>query len=88
MEELGGGTDDIRDLRLVSEALVAILTIQTLHAPHIASPDDGEMSGIERIIQEKEGVIRRSLDQLVPAIKPAIKPGTLLAPRRLSASWD
>ena len=76
--ELAGGNDDIRVLRLASEALVAILTIQTLHAPHIASPDDGEMSGIERIIQEKEAVIRRCLDRLAPAIMPAIKPGTLL----------
>jgi hypothetical protein len=64
MEELTQGSDNIRIVRSASEALAAVLTIQTLHAPHIASADDGEMSRIEQIIREKEEVIRRCLDQL------------------------
>ena len=37
MEGSWRDTDSIRVVRLVSETLAAMLTIQTLHAPHIAS---------------------------------------------------
>jgi len=55
---------DVRIIRAVSDALSAELNIYTLHAPHIASPDDAEMNRIEQIIHAKEEVVRRSLENL------------------------
>ena len=49
-----------------------MLTIQTLHAPHIASADDGEMSRIEQTIGDQAQVVHRCLDQL-EKILPADK---------------
>ncbi len=58
------GQDDPRVLRSASDALTAMLTIQVLHAPHIASRHDEEMSQMEQTMREKEEIIRSSLDRL------------------------
>jgi hypothetical protein len=60
-------TRDVTDARLIragSDALSAELKILTLHAPHIVSPDDEEMSQIEQVIHAKEEVVQRSLATL------------------------
>jgi hypothetical protein len=60
-------TRDVTDAQLIraaAEALTAELKILTLHAPHIVSPDDEEMSQIEQIIHAKEEVVQRSLATL------------------------
>ena len=77
LEELAAGTDNIGIVRPAFEALTALLVIQALHAPHIASSDDGEMTRIEQTIREKEIVIRNCLDQLARII-PTSKQNTLL----------
>ena len=77
LEELAAGTDNIGIVRPAFEALTAVLVIQALHAPHIASADDGEMTRIEQTIREKEIVIRNCLDQLARII-PTSKQNTLL----------
>ena len=57
-------TQDVTDARLIraaAEALSAELKILTLHAPHIVSPNDEEMSQIEQVIHAKEETVQRSL---------------------------
>jgi hypothetical protein len=57
--------ENAQAIRSASDALSAELKILTLHAPHIASADDAEMSRIEQVIHEKDLLIVRSLEQLV-----------------------
>ena len=68
MERIMRNSDSIRVVRLASETLAALLTVQALHAPHIASADDGEMTRIEQAIAESEETVRRGLDQLTPLL--------------------
>jgi hypothetical protein len=56
--------EDPRVLRAASDALTGMLTIQVLHAPHIASRHDEEMNKIEQAMREKEEIIRGNLDRL------------------------
>lgn len=56
--------------RLASNALAAALKIQVLQAPHIASPNDEEMDGLEKNIQENDAMVRRSLNALQPLVSP------------------
>lgn len=55
---------------LVNAAQAAALRIQVLHAPHIASPDDGEMDDIEKTIQANDALVRRSLDGIRTVLPP------------------
>jgi len=59
--------------RLVYDAQTAALRIHVLHAPHIASPDDHEMDGIEKIIQEYDAVVKRSLGEIRALLPPEKK---------------
>lgn len=68
MERIMRDSDSIRVVRLASETLAALLTVQALHAPHIASADDREMTRIEQAIAESEETVRRGLDQLTPLL--------------------
>ena len=52
LSRLGRDTIDGPICRLVNDAQTAALRIHVLHAPHIASPDDEEMDGIEKVIRE------------------------------------
>lgn len=63
--------------RLVLDAQTAALRINVVHAPHIASPDDAEMDGIEKTIQENDAMVRRSLGE-IRALLPSAKMGILL----------
>jgi hypothetical protein len=65
--------EDAPSLRLAAEALAAELNILALHAPHIASPDEGEMGRIEQTIHQKDQIVRRSLEHLT-ASAPAGSP--------------
>jgi hypothetical protein len=58
---------------LASQALAAALKIQILHAPHIAAPNDEEMDGLERNIQENDAMVRRSLNALQPLVSPGLQ---------------
>jgi hypothetical protein len=58
---------------LASQALVAALKIQILHAPHIASPNDEEMDGLEKNIQENDAMARRSINALKPLVSPDLQ---------------
>jgi hypothetical protein len=68
-------TRDVTDAQLIraaADALSAELKILTLHASHIASPDDEEMNQIEQVIHAKAEVVQRSLEilaRLAPAGK-------------------
>jgi len=59
--------------RLVYDAQTAALRIHLLHAPHIASPDDHEMDGIEEIIRQHDAVVRKSLSDARLLLPPAKK---------------
>ncbi|MGE5258210.1 MAG: hypothetical protein ACM3KE_16130 [Hyphomicrobiales bacterium] len=84
-------TRDVTDVQLIraaSNALAAELEIYTLHAPHIATPDDAEMSRIEQVIHAKEEVVRRSLERLerlAPAGKQAYVNEAMAAHREFMA---
>ena len=56
-------TKDPARLRQLAAASVAALTIQTLHPPHIASPDDAEMKALEGRI----GVLSTKVDDALKA---------------------
>ena len=58
---------------LASQALAAALKIQILHAPHIAAPNDEEMDGLEKNIQENDAMARRSLNALQPLVSPDLQ---------------
>jgi hypothetical protein len=58
---------------LASQALAAALKIQILHAPHIAAPNDEEMDGLEKNIQENDAMVRRSLNALQPLVSPDLQ---------------
>lgn len=70
--------------RWVSDARAAALWINVLHAPHIASRDDEEMDGIEKIIQENDAAVRRSLGE-IRLLLPSGKTGIL---QQAEASYD
>ena len=84
-------TQDVTDARLIreaSDALTAELKILTLHAPHIVSPNDEEMSQIERVIHAKEEVVQRSLAtlaRLAPADKQPYVSEAVTADREFTA---
>lgn len=54
-------TKDLAKLRQLSSASVAVLRIQTIHGPHIASSEDAEMTTLEARITELE----QQVDQVV-----------------------
>jgi hypothetical protein len=66
-------TDPVR-LRALSEASVAALWIQTLHAPHIAAPEPEVMASLEARIAALEAQVDRVL-----AAKPALPPEAVAA---------
>jgi hypothetical protein len=71
MEE---GSKDPKRIRELARAQMAALTIQTLHAPHIASPDDAEMTALEARIHALEGTVEgaiASAGDRVPQAKDA-----------------
>jgi hypothetical protein len=65
---------DVQIIRAAGEALSAELTIYTLHAPHIAWPDEGEMNQIEQVIHAKDEIVRRSLERLAHLAPSAKQP--------------
>jgi hypothetical protein len=82
---------DVQVIRAAADALAAELEIYTLHAPHIASPDDAEMNRIEQVIHAKEKMVRRSLESLVrlaPAGKQANVNEAIAAHRDFMAVTD
>ena len=79
---------DARFIREASDALTAELKILTLHAPHIVSPNDEEMSQIEQGIREKEEVVQLSLAtlaHLAPADKQPYVSEAVTADREFTA---
>jgi hypothetical protein len=56
--------------RLVFDAQTSALRINVLHASHIASPDDEEMDGIEKVIRENDAVVKKSLSEIRPLLPP------------------
>jgi hypothetical protein len=84
-------TQDVTDARLIraaAEALTAELKILTLHAPHIVSPHDEEMSQIEQVIHAKEEAVHRSLvilAGLAPADKQPYVSAAVTADREFTA---
>jgi hypothetical protein len=59
--------------RMIYEAQTAALKIHVLHAPHIASPDDHEMEGIEESIRQNDAVVRKALSDIGLLLPPAKK---------------
>ena len=55
-------TSDAALLRDLSAAAVAALRIHTALAPHIASPDDAEMTRMEEQIRTRGDIVKRALD--------------------------
>jgi hypothetical protein len=66
LQALQAQVQDPGRLRGLSGALVAALTIQTLHAPHIASPSEPEMAALETRVGGLEKVVDGVLAGLPP----------------------
>ena len=69
LTELEARARDPVVIRRLAAAAVAALTIQTLHAPHIASPDEAEMRELEARIQTLEGKVDEALKAEAPGPK-------------------
>jgi len=82
--ELAGDSPGGRICRLIYDAQTAALKIHVLHAPHIASPDDQEMDGIEAVIRQNDAVVRRSLRDVRLLLPPSKKPSF----QRAEAAYD
>jgi hypothetical protein len=74
--------------RLVYDAQTAALRIHVLHAPHIASPDDQEMDGIEKLIRQNDAVVRKALSSMKLMIPPAKRVFFLQAEAAYDAFMD
>lgn len=74
--------------QLIYDAQTAALGILVLHAPHIASPDDLEMDGIEQRIRQNDAVVRKSLSEVRPLLPPAKKNLLLQAEAAYDAFMD
>jgi hypothetical protein len=53
---------------LAARAVVALLEIRVLHAPHIAEAEDAAMTRLEAQMTAAEGTVRKALDDLTPLI--------------------
>jgi hypothetical protein len=84
-------TQDVTDARLIqaaADALSAELKILSLHAPHILSPEDEEMTQIEQVIRAREEVVQNSLAilaRLAPADKQPYVNAAVAADREFRA---
>ena len=74
--------------RLVYDAQAAALRIHVLHAPHIASADDPEMDGIEKVIRQNVAVVRKSLSDVRPLLPPTKRNLLLQAEAAFDAFMD
>jgi hypothetical protein len=88
LSELIGDSTSGPICRLVYDAQTAALRILVLHAPHIASPDDQEMDGIEQRIRQNDAVVRKSLSDVRPLLPPAKKNLLLQAEAAYDAFMD
>jgi hypothetical protein len=70
MEGLMQGNDDVHLVRLAAGALASLLTVQTLHAPHVASASAADMDRIEQTIHEQEGQALGCLERLAELVPP------------------
>ena len=50
--------------RLVNKAVLAVREIQVLQAPHIAAPDDAQMTRLEQEMAAREGAARQAVSDL------------------------
>jgi hypothetical protein len=88
LDALTRGVTDARLIQAAADALSAELTILSLHAPHIFSPEDEEMNRIEQVIHAKEEIVQRSLAilaRLAPADKQLYVNEALAADREFTA---
>jgi len=56
---------------LVATAVAAVREIQVLQAPHIADPDEGAMTRMEKRMGAAEATARNALQQLAGLVRPA-----------------
>jgi hypothetical protein len=84
LSELAGDSPGGRICRLTYDAQVAALRIHVLHAPHIASPDDQEMDGIEAVIRRNDAIVRKSLSEARLLLPPSKTPPL----QRAEAAYD
>jgi len=56
--------DGGKTIKLACDAIMSVLKIQYLHAPHISASNDSNMDSIETQIVHADGIVKNSLDQL------------------------
>ncbi len=59
---------------LAATAVVAVREIQVLQAPHIAEPNDAQMTRMEERMATSEAAARRALDTLLSVVPPESRP--------------
>jgi hypothetical protein len=84
LSDLAGDSPGGRICRLIYDAQTAALKIHVLHAPHIASPDDQEMDGIEAVVRQNDAVVRKALSDVRLLLPPSKKPSL----QRAEAAYD
>lgn len=67
----GASTDRWHAEALAAKAVVAVLEIQALHAPHIAESDDAAMTRMEEQMAASDAAARKAVEQLKEILSPA-----------------
>jgi hypothetical protein len=82
LRSIGAAPGDAwRAKALAASALASLREIQVIQAPHIAEPDDQDMTRFEARMAQAEQAARESLAGLAPVVSPASRPALARATR-------
>jgi hypothetical protein len=88
LEPSSGSNEGWRVKALSAAVMARAREIEALQAPHIAAPDDGTMTTLEKRMTAAEQSARAALKDLSTVVRPASKPGLATATTALDQLMD